>query len=210
MALAEYDDDPTLPCGRTLSSVWEHSEGAAEAGERGVPSDPHIAGCPHCQEALAGLGVLHQYVSETRQADAADRAGEAADRTAERLTARVMDLVRTELRPGRTLPLGEPEDDAWITEAAAAKAFRAAAESLPDVHAGSCRVTLTAPGGPMKVALELAAGLTWQVPELAAHVRRMVHTTATDDVGMAVEEIDVVVVDVLDAADGEATEEGRS
>ncbi|MEK8171703.1 hypothetical protein NKH77_26930 [Streptomyces sp. M19] len=38
----------------------------------------------------------------------------------EDFASRVMKVVRTELRPGRALPLGEPSDDDWITEAAAA------------------------------------------------------------------------------------------
>ncbi|MFI7101309.1 hypothetical protein ACIBK8_18280 [Streptomyces sp. NPDC050161] len=200
MALTD-DDDPILPCGRTLSSVWSQAEETEGA------DDPHLAGCPYCREALSRLGVLHRYVSETRQADAAESAGAHAQRIADRFTARVMDLVRTEIRPGRTLPLGEPGDDAWITEAAAAKAFRAAAERVPGVHAGSCRVTPTTPGGPVKVVVELAAGFTWPVPELAERVRRQIRSVAGDGVGMDVEEIDVRVVDLLDDTgdDGDGT-----
>ncbi|WP_050502523.1 hypothetical protein [Streptomyces monomycini] len=239
MALGEHDD-PILPCGRALSSVWEESEAeeAVEAGLAGGPAGdgaldvgpqagpdagpqggPHAARCPYCQEALAGLGVLDRYVREARQtAGAAGRDEE--DRSTERFTARVMDLVRTELRPGRTLPLGDPEDDAWITEAAAAKSFRAAAETLPDVQAGSCRVTLLAPRGPMKVAIELAAGYAWPLPALADRVRERVRAAARDGIGLEVEEVDVTVVDLVeDAAEGEtggsgghpeAREEGRS
>ncbi|WP_208853309.1 Asp23/Gls24 family envelope stress response protein [Streptomyces albofaciens] len=195
MALGEHDD-PTLPCGRTLSSVW-----ADRDGDPGADADPHAGQCPYCQEALAGLGVLDGYVREARRAAA--EAGQADDRDAERFTARVMDLVRTELRPGRTLPLGGPEDDAWITEAAAAKAFRAAAETLPDVQAGSCRVTLLAPQGPMKVALELVAGYEWPLPALADRVRERVRAAARDGVGLAVEEIDVSVVDLVESDTGD-------
>ncbi|MFH8344438.1 Asp23/Gls24 family envelope stress response protein [Streptomyces sp. NPDC018045] len=201
MALGEHDD-PILPCGRALSSVWEEHEPApAGPGAAGPPADPHAARCAYCQEALAGLGVLDTYVREARQAAAA-AARDEDDRSAERFTARVMDLVRTELRPGRTLPLGDPEDDAWITEAAAAKSFRAAAETLPDVQAGSCRVTLLAPHGPMKVALELAAGYAWPLPVLADRVRERVRAVARDGVGLAVEEIDVTVVDLIGGEPG--------
>ncbi|MGI5471721.1 Asp23/Gls24 family envelope stress response protein [Streptomyces sp. CA-132043] len=194
MAVGEaYEEDPALPCGRTLSEVWETAEES--------PDDPHTAGCPHCQEALAQLGVLDDYVREARTG-AADEAAEAADAAAaERLTARVMDLVRTELRPGRTLPLGEPADDAWITEAAAAKAFRAAAETLPAVHAGSCRVTITAPEGPMTVSMEIAAGLRWELPDLAEQVRRRVRAAADETVGLAVSVVDVAVVDLIDESE---------
>ncbi|MFH8407446.1 hypothetical protein ACH4FX_22030 [Streptomyces sp. NPDC018019] len=226
MALGDHDD-PTLPCGRTLSSVWEENESAA-GGEGAAPRtgpgtgprtgpgpdprtapDPHTAQCPYCQEALAGLGVLDSYVREARQAArAAER--DADDRDAERFTARVMDLVRTELRPGRTLPLGEPEDDAWITEAAAAKTFRAAAETLPGVQAGSCRVTLLAPEGPMKVALELVAGYEWPLPDLADRVRERVRAAARDGVGLTVEEVDVTVLDLVESDTGGDPEAGSA
>lgn len=217
MALGEHDD-PILPCGRALSSVWEESEAErtdGPAGDGAPDAGPHADRCPYCQEALSGLGVLDRYVREARQtAGTAGRDEE--ERSAERFTARVMDLVRTELRPGRTLPLGDPEDDAWITEAAAAKSFRAAAETLPDVQAGSCRVTLLAPRGPMKVAIELAAGYAWPLPALADRVRERVRAAARDGIGLEVEEVDVTVVDLVDReAEGsgghpEAGEGGRS
>ncbi|MFF3276179.1 Asp23/Gls24 family envelope stress response protein [Streptomyces chrestomyceticus] len=214
MALGEHDD-PILPCGRALSSVWEENEadGADGPAGDGTPdAGPHADRCPYCQEALAGLGVLDSYVREARQPAGSDE----EERSAERFTARVMDLVRTELRPGRTLPLGDPEDDAWITEAAAAKSFRAAAETLPDVQAGSCRVTLLAPRGPMKVAIELAAGYAWPLPALADRVRERVRAAARDGIGLEVEEVDVTVVDLVEGeTDGsgghpEAGEEGRT
>ncbi|MFH8750413.1 Asp23/Gls24 family envelope stress response protein [Streptomyces rimosus] len=201
MALGEHDD-PTLPCGRALSSVWADRDGdpGEEAGTAPL-AGPHAEECPYCQEALAGLGVLDSYVREARQA-AGEAGRDTDDQDTERFTARVMDLVRTELRPGRTLPLGEPEDDAWITEAAAAKVFRAAAETLPDVQAGSCRVTLLAPRGPMKVALELVAGYAWPLPALADRVRERVRAAARDGVGLAVGEIDVRVVDLMESDTG--------
>ncbi|WP_030252945.1 Asp23/Gls24 family envelope stress response protein [Streptomyces violens] len=199
MALGDaYEgEDPALPCGRTLSEVWEAAEES--------PDDPHTVGCPHCQEALAQLGILDDYVREARDRDV-DEAAEAA--AADRITARVMDLVRTDLRPGRTLPLGEPADDAWITEAAAAKAFRAAAEALPTVFAGSCKVVLQAPGGPATVTMEVAAGLEWPLPELAERIRDRVLAAADEAVGMTVSEVDVAVVDIVEAdADAGSGEE---
>ncbi|MFI2026592.1 hypothetical protein [Streptomyces buecherae] len=185
------EEDEILLCGRSLSAVWEAEE-----------ADEHTTGCPYCREALAGLGVLDRYVREAR----AER-----EPPAEAVTARVMNLVRTELRPGRMLPLGEPVDDAWIAEVAAAKVFRETAESLPGVFAGSCKVMPIDPTaarrsllpggpryrGPMRVALELTAALDWTVPELASLVRQLVADAARDAVGMDIVEIDVSVVDVL-------------
>ncbi|MEW1718082.1 hypothetical protein [Streptomyces sp. NPDC093109] len=200
-----HDEEP-LPCGRELSAVWE----AWDAGE--ASGDPHLTTCPHCAAALADLAALDDAVREARTDEAPDPAGLAE------LTGRVMDIVRLELRPGRTLPLGGPEDDAWIVEAAAARAFRAAAETLPSVRAGSCRITPLDPDaarrpttagagpgdrGPVRVRLEVAAGLRWRLPELAESVRERVAEAAREAIGIDVARIDVLIVDVLDAAEHE-------
>ncbi|RDG38365.1 Asp23/Gls24 family envelope stress response protein [Streptomyces corynorhini] len=200
----EADDEELLPCGRELSAVWE----AWEAGESGL--DPHLADCPHCSAALADLAALDDAVREARADDPSDATGLAE------LTGRVMDMVRLELRPGRSLPLGAPEDDAWIVEAAAARAFRAAAESLPSVRAGSCRIAPLDPAvarrgggaaggpadrGPVQVRLEVVAGLQWPLPELAESVRARVAEAAEDAIGIDVARIDVLIVDVLDEED---------
>ncbi|MBB5937354.1 Asp23/Gls24 family envelope stress response protein [Streptomyces zagrosensis] len=195
---AGHEGDEILLCGRSLALVWEAEE-----------PDEHTAACPYCRQALAGLGVLDRYVREARIEP---------EPPAEAITARVMDLVRTELRPGRMLPLGEPADDAWIAEVAAAKVFRETAESLPGVFAGSCKVMPIDPAaarrsllpggqdhrGPMRVSLELTATLDWTVPELAALVRQLVADAAREAVGMDVAEIDVSVVDVIGDGLGDA------
>ncbi|MEV7422304.1 hypothetical protein [Streptomyces sp. NPDC091212] len=210
------EDEELLPCGRELSAVWE----AWDAGESAL--DPHMSDCPHCSAALADLAALDDAVREARADDTPDTTGLAE------LTGRVMDIVRLELRPGRPLPLGDPEDDTWIVEAAAARAFRAAAESLPMVRAGSCRIgpldpgaagrTGTSPGGPgdrgpVQVRLEVVAGLQWPLPELAESVRARVAEAAQDAIGIEVARIDVLIVDVLDdeapAGPGEQEEGGH-
>ncbi|MFR9799151.1 Asp23/Gls24 family envelope stress response protein [Streptomyces sp. MS06] len=122
------DDDELLPCGRLLSQVWEDREGRGE--------DPHADSCPHCREAVRGLDRLESAVLGLRE-EVPDTSGY----DAERLTRRVMDLVRLELRPGRPLPLGLPAEDLWIMEAVAARTLRAAAEAVDGVRAGSCRIT---------------------------------------------------------------------
>ncbi|MFE4062169.1 hypothetical protein ACFXP3_38810, partial [Streptomyces sp. NPDC059096] len=97
--------EETLPCGRELIDVWE----AWDSGEATV--DPHVAQCPHCTAALADLASLDDTVRRARE----EETGEGTDPA--ELTGRIMDLVRLELRPGRTLPLGAPEEDDWIVEA---------------------------------------------------------------------------------------------
>lgn len=204
MAMSTDDEPPegeeVLPCGRTLRDVWEAWD------DGGVSADPHFAQCPHCAAALDGLRALDGFVHSARsedaaQAQAAEASGSAAA-GAEAVAARVMEIVRLELRPGRTLPLGDTGEDAWIVEAAAAKTFRAAAEGLSGVRAGSCRIAPldrggVPPRGPVRVWLEVTGDLSRPVPELAEEVRARVTAAAREAVGLDVRTIDVTVIDVL-------------
>ncbi|MFC9603735.1 hypothetical protein ACFTTN_09750 [Streptomyces niveus] len=191
-----------LSCGRELSAVWDAWDDRDSAeGSSGV-ADPHLVECPYCSAALADLAALGEAVDRTR---AAERPGpaEVSD-----LTARVMDIVRLELRPGRPLPLGEPDEDLWIVEAAAARAFRGAAESVPGVRAGSCRIG-PRERGPVRVRLEVAAALHLSLPDLAEEIRARVAEAARDTLGIEVESIDVLVVDLFDG-DGDGDGDGNA
>ncbi|MDT0444241.1 Asp23/Gls24 family envelope stress response protein [Streptomyces johnsoniae] len=195
MALDEPLEAEELPCGRSLQDVWE----TWDEGRTG--EDPHYASCPHCSAALDELRALGEFVEQSRSAP---EPAETLDARA--VTARVMDIVRLELRPGRSLPLGEPDEDAWIVEAAAAKTFRAAAESLPGVRAGSCRIEPLGAGsgtsrGPVRVRLAVTAELTWTVPRLADAVRERVARAALEAIGLDVRAIDIAVVDLVDTLD---------
>lgn len=187
MALTEpagppADDEP-LPCGASLALLWDDG-----------PARDH-ADCGHCAAALADLAALDRTV----------RAAVAVRGDVPDLAARVMDLVRTELRPGPLVPLDEPEG--WITETAAARLFRRAAEALPGVAAGSCRITPLSgrtvvrgrlPHEPLRVRLEIAVDLARPVPETSAAVRGRVLRAAADHIGLDLAEVDVAVIDLLD------------
>ncbi|MFI6087932.1 Asp23/Gls24 family envelope stress response protein [Streptomyces sp. NPDC051218] len=198
-------EDELLPCGRELSHVWEQREA-------GVP-DPHADGCPHCTQALNALLRLEGIVTQAR-----DTAPREQDTSA--LAGRVMDVVRLELRPGRTLPLGDEDEDAWIVEAAAARTVRAAAESLPGVRAGSCRIEpLDEPAppapagrlarGPVRIRIEVQVPLTWHLQEVADLVRDRVRDAVDDELGMRIAVVDVTIADVIDDAGGDSTEGRR-
>ncbi|MFF1697851.1 hypothetical protein ACFVXC_30240 [Streptomyces sp. NPDC058257] len=205
-------EDELLPCGRELSYVWE-------LWEAGVP-DSHAESCPHCAQAVDALRRLEGIVTEAR-----DTATREPDTSA--LTGRVMDVVRLELRPGRTLPLGDEDEDAWIVEAAAARTVRAAAESLPGVRAGSCRIdpleddpaspaspASPAPAGrlargPVTIRVEVQVPLTWNLPEAADRVRSKVLAAADGDLGMRIAAVDVTITDVIDDAGDDGVEGWR-
>lgn len=195
-------DDEALPCGARLGALWE--EGVPEAGHRE---------CAHCRAALDDLAALDRAV---RQAVANGPPAR------EDFASRVMKAVRTELRPGRTLPLGEPADDDWITEAAAARVLRSAADSIPGIVAGSCRILplrpttrarlpVPLPGArlprePLRIRMKVAISPWWTVPKAAAAVRARVAKAAREQLGLDVPEIDVAVTDLLDEPD---TPDGR-
>ncbi|MFD5986477.1 hypothetical protein [Streptomyces cyaneofuscatus] len=190
---SRYEEEERLACGRLLSDVWD----AWDAGR--TADDPHLAACPHCSAALAELTGLGEAVRRT----CAEEPG-VPEATTAAVTARVMDLVRLELRPGRPLPLGEPEEDHWIVEAAAARLLRAAVDALPGVRAGSCRIAPLDPAdptGPVHVRVEVAASLDRSLPDLADAVRARIAEVADQDIGIRLGAADVLVVDILDDDD---------
>jgi hypothetical protein len=191
-APAETEGDERLPCGRMLSQVWD-------AWETGSP-DPHLPQCEHCTAAAHELGLLVEAVRRTHGDDLPSY-------DATTLIERVMDVVRLELRPGRTLPLGGHDEDLWIMEAVAAKALRAAAETMPGIQAGSCRITpltqsgIEEPRGPLRVSLEAVVPLTRELHEVADDIRDRVYAIADGELGLRLESVDIRIIDITDAMD---------
>ncbi|MFJ9939699.1 Asp23/Gls24 family envelope stress response protein [Streptomyces erythrochromogenes] len=187
-----------LACGRDLAAVWEAAERTGHTG-RGeqAETDPHTLRCPHCREAVADLERLRTAAA----APAPAGAGGPADTSA--LVRRVMDVVRLELRPGRTLPLGGADEDIWVYESVAARTLRAAAEEVPGVRAGSCRIT--PPGGrgepargPVTVHLEVTVEYGHDLRATSEAVRRAAFRGAHERLGLTVSALDVTVTDLHD------------
>ncbi|MET7639513.1 hypothetical protein [Streptomyces sp. NPDC005438] len=188
------DTAERLACGRDLEQLWRDWENGT--------LDDHSRECPHCSSALDGLRQLGEVVRQARWEE--NHRSDQQPRDTGQLTQRVMEAVRLELRPGRTLPLGAPDEDSWMVEAAAAKVFRAAADALPGVSAGSCRIR-EAEGaggrrsrGPVRVRMEVAVTLERSVRDTAGLVRQCVLDVAERELGMAVRAVDVAVTEVLD------------
>ncbi|MBW1602913.1 Asp23/Gls24 family envelope stress response protein [Streptomyces sp. JJ66] len=197
-----------MPCGRALEEVWD----AWETDPSRAADDPHTATCPYCATALADLRTLDGLVRQEAARDAERSAASEAPETTG-VTERVMTIVRTELRPGAAVPLGGEDEDTWIVETAVARTCRTAAEKVPGVRAGSCRVVpLDAPDrrfplpgarlprGPVRVRLGVTAPLNLRlpVPELADAVRRQVREAAESQLGLDVRAVDVRVLDLLE------------
>ncbi|MFD4233484.1 hypothetical protein [Streptomyces sp. NPDC058542] len=189
---SRYEEDERLGCGRLLTDVWEAWDTGRSA------EDPHFAACAFCSAALADLTGLGDAVRRTCEQEPGT-----PDTTA--ITARVMDLVRLELRPGRPLPLGEPGEDHWMVESAVARILRAAVDSLPGVRAGSCRIAPLDPADPtgeLHIRVEVAASLGLPMRDLADAVRARIAEVADRDIGIRLATTtDVLVVDILDPVD---------
>ncbi|MFG2509861.1 Asp23/Gls24 family envelope stress response protein [Streptomyces rubiginosohelvolus] len=188
-------DDETLPCGRLLSQVWTD-------WEEGVHDD-HTAQCAHCRLAVADLERLESQV-RALDSEPAQQPVDAAS-----FIDRVMDVVRLELRPGLPLPLGEADEDLRIMENVAARALRRAAEEVPGVRAGSCRLG----GTPVDVDLSVHVPLTTpDVPALAQQIRDRVDATAHERLGLHLGEINVRITDLVseDEAAPRSAQEGSA
>lgn len=174
--------DERLPCGRPLSRVWEQARDAPTA-------DPHTAGCPYCRQAVEGLTALDQ----------ATRALRAQERpSGQTLADRVIRAVRAEVRLGRMLPLDDPAQNLRVAEIAAANVLRRAADSVPGARAVSCRLALGDDGTTIHVTMTLAASLDRPLPDRAALVRKAVLDAADRTLGLAVTNVDLEVVAVLE------------
>ncbi|RII11774.1 hypothetical protein DSC45_28080 [Streptomyces sp. YIM 130001] len=182
-------DDERLPCGRLLSEVSEAWEDRTE--------DTHLDTCPYCRQAVEDLERLGSAVRSLRE-EGADE----APYDSSTIVRRVMDVVRLELRPGRPLPLGEPDEDLWIMESVAARSLRAAAETVPGVRAGSCRLRPVpgdgADGGTVELRLEIHAPSQARLPALADEVRTRVREAMDGALGMEVSAVDIRITDLVD------------
>ncbi|MFK0237787.1 Asp23/Gls24 family envelope stress response protein [Streptomyces vinaceus] len=183
----EDEDIELLACGRDLATVWEQT-GQGE-------TDRHTTICTYCRQAVADLERLRTAAlppATTTPSTGIDTAA---------VVRRVMDAVRLELRPGRNLPLGEPDEDSWIYESVAARTLRAAAEQVPGVLAGSCRITppgsRTSPArGPVTARLGITVAYGHDLQATTRAVRESLDRAARDRLGLAIADLHVTITDL--------------
>ncbi|MGP3978783.1 hypothetical protein ACTWQF_33195 [Streptomyces sp. 8N114] len=140
--------------------------------------------------------------------------------TAERLT----QAVRQQLGLGRLLPLGEATDGAWVTEEAALAVLGRSVRPVPGVRLSAMRVELTTPRaavepavppppsamppGPLTLTAELAAPADRPVPAAADDVRRTLLAAAEQELGLALESVDLRVTELVEAGITDSAEGG--
>ncbi|MFE6978520.1 hypothetical protein [Streptomyces sp. NPDC057682] len=132
--------------------------------------------------------------------------------------------VRRRVRLGRLLPLGGPDDGAWIAERAAVAVLReAVAGAWPAPVLGELRLSVAdpeaapAPGvepppsalppGPLRIEGTLAAPADRPLPASADALRAALLTAARERLGLRVAEVDLRVTELLDEAPGRVAPE---
>ncbi|MFF3708071.1 nucleopolyhedrovirus P10 family protein [Streptomyces phaeochromogenes] len=133
--------------------------------------------------------------------------------------------VRNQLGLGRLLPLGGPQDGAWITEAAATEVLRRAARGVPGVRLTAVRLSLTDPDsapepavppppsalppGALRITADFAATPAEPLPASAARLRAALTSAAANRLGLTVTEVDLQVTGLLDE-DADTADEDES
>jgi hypothetical protein len=171
-----------LPCGHDVDQLWD---GLADStlGE-------HARGCEYCQAALAEIRPLRAATSEL----AAEPVRPPAD-----LAGRVMAVIEARIPSAPRIALSGPAGIRFfISERAAAIVLRAAGDTVDGVRARSCRLTPAACDLSTSAGLRLTISIRYGLPAPAAAraVRAAVRTAARAQLGLALDRIDIEVVDV--------------
>lgn len=128
---------------------------------------------------------------------------------------RLARTVREQVALGRLLPLGDRDDNAWITERAAVRALRWTTAGLSGVRLGGMSLTLAEDGGdvpetapvgalphlPVRIEASFEATADEPLPLAADRLRDVLWTTARDGLGIAVTEVDLRITALLDGDD---------
>jgi hypothetical protein len=139
---------------------------------------------------------------------------------------RLSQVVRQQIALGSLLPLGGPEDGAWLTESAARGALRRAAEELPRIRLGALRIVPAPDGpgdqeasvppppgalrpGPLRIEADFTAPAGEPIPRVAARLRAVLFSGAESGLGLTVEEVDLQVTDLLGETAGDGGREPR-
>ncbi|KQR03923.1 hypothetical protein ASF74_17960 [Arthrobacter sp. Leaf145] len=180
-----------LECGHSLAELSAY----LDTGEIADPA--HLDSCPECQAGLASLRRLSELGNELLTADVAD-AGSGSDDWMQT----ILDNLRLELRPGRSIPLraADPQDTLWETEGSVSALIRSVADSFPGTAAGKCRLLgdITVPGAGITVEVEIAVVYGHAMEERAAALRNELAKVLEVQTELNIQAINITVTDVLE------------
>lgn len=181
-----------LACGRDAAAVWDRAVA-------GAPPDEHERACPHCRLAAADARGLGELV---------DRLADEPLEPPPSVLDRVMDAVRTELRPHDVLTLPSPHGPARLSRAAAAGVLRHTVDGMGGLRARSCRIEQVADTGrdaagaddrhAVDVRITVAARFGVDLASVTARVRRMVAVVGEQALGVPVRRVDIDVLDLFE------------
>ncbi|WP_431773189.1 nucleopolyhedrovirus P10 family protein [Streptomyces cucumeris] len=130
------------------------------------------------------------------------------------VTGQLAHAVRQQLRLGRLLPLGGPEDGTWLTEQAAEGVLRRAAAEVPGVRLDGLRIGPADPDAvgssavpappsalppvPLRIGAECGATVAEPLPVTADRLRDALLGAVTDRLGLTVDAVDLRVTQVLE------------
>ncbi|WP_159706363.1 Asp23/Gls24 family envelope stress response protein [Arthrobacter sp. 18067] len=181
----------TLECGHSLAELSAYLD-------TGQIDDPaHLDSCPECQAGLASLRHLSELGSDLLRSDVA-AAGSGNDDWMQS----ILDNLRLELRPGRSIPLQSEDahDTLWETEGSISALIRSVADALPGTAAGKCRLhgDVTTPGAGITVEVDIAVVYGHAMEERAAVLRQELAETLAFHTELAIQTINITVTDVLE------------
>jgi hypothetical protein len=201
-----------LGCGRDIDDVWATID---------QPPSAHERTCPFCGPARASLKELERATAELRAADDEDPALQAGPQVVDR----ILQVARSEARRSRRLPLSKPSPgqvtaDLTVSEQALAAVVRRTGDAHGGLQVRRCSVELVddpaasaagammhatpedaeATGEPVasdvRVSLRVSIGPEVSIPLLSSELRRAVMTVVSEEVGLNVVGVDIVVEDV--------------
>jgi hypothetical protein len=128
-----------------------------------------------------------------------------------------MQAVRHQLDLGRLLPLGGPDDGAWITEQAAVRALGSAAAGIPGIRLKTLRIgpaplepvsepavrppASALPPGPLRIEASFTAPLGQPLPPTADQLRSALLDAAAERLGLATVTADLRVTDLHEGSE---------
>ncbi|MFB2583692.1 hypothetical protein [Herbiconiux liukaitaii] len=160
-----------------------------------TPRDPSIEASPGCLLALEAMEHLHLLSWDALEREAAEDPGRDDAWIEGLLTA-----IRDEIRPGRDIPIADPDADTVlsITEAAVRGLIRGVADALPHVLVSRTEFEgeLATPGAPVTVSITAAAEFGHPMDELAEALRAATSAALATHTELVVERIDITFDDV--------------
>ncbi|MFG6446507.1 Asp23/Gls24 family envelope stress response protein [Microbacterium sp. P07] len=178
-----------LDCGKTVDDLSDYL-----AADR-QPYDADIETCPECLNALDALERVSALSRSLIERDARELPPPPST-----WFDRIMDVVRSEMRAGRSLPVQHPDPrvEVTITEGAVRALVRAVGDAIPGLYVGRVDIVGDAEVADAPVEVSLTATIAWDrsVVESAALLRSAVYEALAQHTDLNVAAVNVTVEDV--------------